>query len=60
MTLKEARTKARLSQIELGKLINIDAMTISNWENGRTTPRPENWRKLESTLKVKIEFKKGE
>ncbi len=36
--LKEARTRAGLTQEELGKQLGVSRQTIYNWENSRSTP----------------------
>ena len=35
--LKAARMQKRLSQAALGKLLGVQAQTISNWENGKAS-----------------------
>lgn len=34
--LKTARLAKQLSQEELGQLLNVNKMTISNWKKGKT------------------------
>lgn len=41
MTIKEARTKAGLTQKEMSELFGIPKRTIENWEEGKS--RPPEW-----------------
>lgn len=36
--IREVREERNLSQIELGKLVNLDHSTISDYERGRRVP----------------------
>ncbi len=38
--LKSHRTKVGLSQEEYATLVGVHMLTISNWENGKSKPRP--------------------
>lgn len=38
--LKEIRFSKELSQSDLAKLIGVSSVTISNYESGRTFPKP--------------------
>jgi DNA-binding transcriptional regulator YiaG len=36
MTIKEMRTKSKLTQTEFGNILNIPMKSIQNWEIGRS------------------------
>ena len=36
--LKELRLERSMSQLELGKLVNMSKMAISHWESGHSEP----------------------
>jgi transcriptional regulator with XRE-family HTH domain len=38
--LVETRTEQGLTQLEVGRYLHTSSHTISNWEQGRTFPRP--------------------
>lgn len=38
MILKKLREDAGISRETLGRMLNVSAMTIRNWENGDTEP----------------------
>lgn len=38
ISLKAARVNAALTQKEAAKMLNVAVATISNWENGKTSP----------------------
>lgn len=38
--LRLARIKAGLEQDEMAEILGVSSSTISNWETGRTTPKP--------------------
>lgn len=48
--LTQARTEARLSQTELGRLTDLDAQQISKWERAVYRPSDEALLKLASKL----------
>ena len=50
--LKEARTSAKLSQIELGKELGVGNTTISNWEKGIAKPDIDTIEDICSVLSV--------
>lgn len=47
ITLRAARTNANLTQNEAAKKIGVSRDTISNWENGITSPSVEKFRQIE-------------
>lgn len=48
--IKELRIRAGWSQTELGKKIDVSAMTVSNWENRKSTPSTEQLEELARIL----------
>lgn len=52
--LREARTKKRMSLVELANRAQVSKLTIVNIEAGRTTAREETVAKLESALGTKL------
>lgn len=57
--LVELRKKAGLSQIELGKKLNMAQNSISNWENGNREPDLDNLKILSSFFDVTIDYLLG-
>lgn len=51
-TLEELRKQVPLTQEELARLCGVDDATIYRWEQGISTPRPANARKLAQVLGV--------
>ena len=54
--LKEARKKAKITQVNLAKMCNVSQGTIANWESGTRTPDPETIAKLADILSVSTVF----
>ena len=52
--LKAARKQRGLSQAALGKLLDVQAKTISNWENGKSEPNLETINKLCEILNIPL------
>lgn len=50
---KAKRAELGMSQPELAKLSETTVVTISNFENGKRTPRAETQKKLAAALKMK-------
>jgi hypothetical protein len=50
--ISTARKQKNLSQKELGDLLNVSNKTVSKWENGEATPRPETLIKLCDILEL--------
>lgn len=50
--LKAWRDERKLSQVELGKLLGVDGMTISRWERGDHLPRKKHWQKIEEATGI--------
>jgi transcriptional regulator with XRE-family HTH domain len=57
--LKSARELRKLTQEELAKKVNVTKGTISNYENGHSTPSNEMLRLLADTLKTTTDFLLG-
>lgn len=47
ITLRAARTNANLTQKEAAKKIGVSKETISNWENGITSPSVGKFKQIE-------------
>ena len=41
-SIKKHRIRLRLSQAQMGKLLGVSAITILNWEQGKSKPRAAN------------------
>lgn len=50
--LRELRKNKKLSQSDLGEIIGVHQVVISNWEIGRTIPRPHRMQQLEDYFGV--------
>ncbi|EJS72935.1 helix-turn-helix domain-containing protein [Bacillus cereus] len=57
--LKEARKAQKLTQEELAKKVNATKGTISNYENGHSTPSNEMLKDLANILKVTTDYLLG-
>jgi len=53
--LREYRESMKLTQAELGKLVGVDACTISAYELGTRQPSAKTALKLAKVLKAKID-----
>nr|WP_282917402.1 helix-turn-helix transcriptional regulator [Streptococcus canis] len=54
--LKAARLAKGMSQEALGQILNVNKMTISNWEKGKNTPNQKHYDSLLSLFKVKADY----
>lgn len=52
ITLRAARTNANLTQNEAAERIGVSRDTISNWENGITSPSVEKFKQIEKVYGV--------
>ncbi len=52
--IKELRTKNKLTQSELGKLVNVTKVSICCYENGTRTPTLETLIDLSNVFKVNV------
>lgn len=41
--IRHKRLQDRLSQKQAATLLGVDAITVLNWEKGKTTPLPKDW-----------------
>ena len=57
--LRTARTKAKLTQEELGRKVNTTKGTISNYENGHSTPSNEMLLLLSNALNTTTDYLLG-
>lgn len=57
--LKELRKEKRLSQEDLGEVLNISGRTISYFEAGERTPSPEILTKLADIFNVSVDYLLG-
>lgn len=46
ISLEAARINAGLSQRDAAKTIGVNVSTLSNWENGKTSPDIDKFRKM--------------
>lgn len=56
MKIKELRIEHKLSQNELGKIINVSGQTILNWENGLYEPSIEKLIQLADYFSVTLDY----
>lgn len=57
--IKEARLAAGLSQKFVALSLGLKAPSVCNWENGKTTPTPENYAALANLFGVTIDYLMG-
>lgn len=53
--LKEIREQFELTQAQLGKLVNLNYRTLSNYELGRAEPDIETLKRLSATYQMSID-----
>ena len=58
--IRDARTKAGLSQSELAGRLHVSRQAVSKWESGRGTPDIENLRNLARLLGVSVDYLVGD
>lgn len=46
MSLRDLRTAAKMTQLELATKIEVDQAAISNWESGKNPPLPKYQKRL--------------
>lgn len=54
--LKELRKINNLSQLELGKLLNMSKMAISHWEKGNSEPSIEQLKSMATIFDVSVDY----
>lgn len=57
--LRQLRTHKKLTQEELGKIINVSKVSISGYENGTRTPDTDNLRRLADYFDVDADYLLG-
>lgn len=57
--LRELRLKKDVTQVELGRLLNLSKQTISSYENRGSTPDPETLRRLADYFDVSVDYLLG-
>lgn len=57
--LKESRKEHKLTQIQLGKILNYGYTAIANYESGRNQPNMNDLIKLANALNVSIDYLLG-
>ncbi len=57
--LKELRIEKNISQIELGKLVNMSKMAISHWESGHSEPSISQLILLSNYFNVSVDYLVG-
>lgn len=55
ISLKDARKKARLTQAQVAKELNVTRCTVDNWEHGRCSPDALHLKKLLELYRIKFE-----
>lgn len=55
MRIKEMRKEIKLSQRELGKMLNVNQAAVSQWELGLTVPTANKLPRLARALNCRIE-----
>lgn len=53
--IRERRKSLSLSQKELGKLVGVSHVTVSQWESDTNSPKTENFMNLAKALQYSIE-----
>lgn len=57
--LKELRFEKGMSQVEIGKLLNVSKMAISHWEKGNSEPSIEQLKVLAKFFDVSVDYLVG-
>ena len=52
--LRQARTSLDLTQAQLAEMLNVSQSTVTDWETGKTKPRPHLWLQLEAKLGLEL------
>ncbi|MGL4606543.1 MAG: helix-turn-helix domain-containing protein [Eubacteriaceae bacterium] len=55
MRIKEAREKSKISQKNLGELLDVKQSAVSQWETGATSPLAEKLPTIAAVLGCRIE-----
>ena len=46
ISLEAARVNVKMSQKEVATALNVNPTTVSNWENGKTAPSADQFKRL--------------
>lgn len=57
--LKKLRTEKKLTQTELGKIINVTKVSISGYENGNRAPDTDTLKKIADYFEVSTDYLLG-
>lgn len=57
--IKNKRKQSKLTQIELGRLVNVSSQVISNWERGYSEPNHDDVARLSVALDCSTEYLHG-
>ena len=57
--LKESRTQARLTQVEIAEVLGISQPAYASWERGTKKPTQENLVKIAQILNVSVDYLVG-
>lgn len=57
--IKEARKAAGMSQKYVAMSLGVAGPSVSNWENGKTKPTPENYVSLSQLFGVSVDYLMG-
>lgn len=57
--IKQLRKNKRLTLMELSKEVKIPNNTLSQYENEKRTPKPENWQALAEYFNVSVPYLQG-
>ena len=55
ITLKAARVNANLNQYQAAKKLGVSRETISNWENGKSSPSTAKFKDIERVYGIKYD-----
>ena len=56
--LKEERKKAKITQVQMAKKLNITRPAYTQYETGKTQPSLENAKKIADILKISLDYLK--
>jgi len=56
ISIKAARINKGINQIDMAKMLNVTAATLSNWENGRTAPDCIQFRRISELTDTPIDI----
>ena len=57
--LKEERKKAKITQVQMAKKLNITRPAYTQYETGKTQPSLENAKKIADILKISLDYLTG-